>query len=255
MNELFIGGGGFDGFTFLGSLEYIHKNNLLDLKRFYGCSIGSLLGLMYISGKTPTEILNYLLLIDAKEIIKIDIRNITTYNSIFDSSALDTLINGIDYPSETTLGDVYEKSGVHVNIFVTNITSNQYQNLNSVDNSDVQLKDAIKASMSIPFLFPPVIINNNTYIDGCFKNFYGAPPDDRYILGYSIIGKFLNESSHFNNVLASIINLKEPRGCFIIKCDKKDNNSKYFNTDSIDKLELIQMYSDGVKFAKDQLQL
>jgi len=42
MNELFIGGGGFDGFTFLGSLEYIHKNNLLDLKRFYGCSIGSL---------------------------------------------------------------------------------------------------------------------------------------------------------------------------------------------------------------------
>jgi len=255
MNELFIGGGGFDGFTFLGALEYIHKNNLLDLKRFYGCSIGSLLGLMYISGKTPTEILNYLLLIDAKEIMKIDIQNISTNNSIFDSSALDTLINGIDYPSETTLGDVYEKSGVNVNIFVTNVTSNEYQNLNSIDNPDINLKDAIKASMSIPFLFPPVIINNNTYIDGCCKNFYGSPPDDRYILGYSIVGKFLKESSHLINVLTSIINLKEPRGCFIIRCDKKDNNSKYFNTDSIDKLELIQMYSNGVKFAKDQLQL
>ena len=95
MNELFIGGGGFDGFTFLGALEYIHKNNLLDLKRFYGCSIGSLLGLMYISGKTPTEILNYLLLIDSKEIIRLDIRNISITNSIFDSSALDTLINAL----------------------------------------------------------------------------------------------------------------------------------------------------------------
>ncbi len=254
MNELFIGGGGFDGFTFLGALEYIHKNNLLDLKRFYGCSIGSLLGLMYISGKTPTEILNYLLLIDAKEIIRLDIRNISIANSIFDSSALDTLINGIDYPSETTLGDVYENSGVHVNIFVTNVTLNEYQNLNSIDNPDTQLKDAIKASMSIPFLFPPVIINNNTYIDGCCKNLYGSPPDDRYILGYSIIGKYCS-NGYFSNILHTLINLKEPQGCFIIRCDKKDNNSKYFNTDSIDKLEFIQMYSDGVKFAKDQLQL
>ena len=254
MNELFIGGGGFDGFTFLGALEYIHKNNLLDLKRFYGCSIGSLLGLMYISGKTPTEILNYLLLIDSKEIIRLDIRNISITNSIFDSSALDTLINGIDYPSETTLGDVYEKSGVHVNIFVTNVTLNEYQNLNSIDNPDMQLKDAIKASMSIPFLFPPVIINNNTYIDGCCKNLYGSPPDDRYILGYSIIGKHCS-NGYFSNILHTLINLKEPRGCFIIRCDKKDNNSKYFNVDSIDKLEFIQMYSDGVKFAKDQLQL
>ena len=254
MNELFIGGGGFDGFTFLGALEYIHKNNLLDLKRFYGCSIGSLLGLMYISGKTPTEILNYLLLIDAKEIIRLDIRNISITNSIFDSSALDTLINGIDYPSETTLGYVYEKSGVHVNIFVTNVTLNEYQNLNSIDNPDMQLKDAIKASMSIPFLFQPVIINNNTYIDGCCKNLYGSPPDDRYILGYSIIGKYCS-NGYFSNILHTLIKLKEPRGCFIIRCDKKDNNSKYFNTDSIDKLEFIQMYSDGVKFAKDQLQL
>lgn len=254
MNELFIGGGGFDGFTFLGALEYIHKNNLLDLKRFYGCSIGSLLGLMYISGKTPTEILNYLLLIDAKEIIKIDVRNISTNNSIFDSYALDTLINGIDYPSETTLGEVYEKSGVHVNIFVTNVTLNEYQNLNSIDNPDIQLNDAIKASMSIPFLFPPIIINNNTYIDGCCKNFYGSPPDDKYILGYSIIGKHCS-NGYFSNILNTLINLKEPRGCFIIRCDKKDNNSKYFNINSIDKLEFIQMYSDGVKFARDQLKL
>ena len=99
-----------------------------------------------------------------------------------------------------------------------------------------------------------VVINNNTYIDGCCKNLYGSPPDDRYILGYSIIGKYCS-NGYFSNILHTLINLKEPQGCFIIRCDKKDNNSKYFNTDSIDKLEFIQMYSDGVKFAKDQLQL
>ncbi len=253
MNELFIGGGGFDGFTFLGALEYIHKNNLLDLKRFYGCSIGSLLGLMYISGKTPTEILDYLLSIDAKEIIKIDIKNISLNNSILDSSILDVLVKGIDYSDEITLGEVYNKTGIHINISVTNVTLNDYQNLNSFDNPKIKLMDAIKASMSIPFLFPPVIIDNNTYIDGCCKNIYGSPPDDKYILGYCIIGKTVN-INHVNNVINSMINFKEPQGCFIIKCDKKNNISKYLNMDKIDKLELIQMYESGVNYAKNQLE-
>lgn len=254
MNELFIGGGGFDGFTFLGALEYIHKNNLLDLKRFYGCSIGALLGLMYISGKTPTEILEYLLSIDAKEIAKIDIRNISISHSIFDNVILDSLIKGIDFPNETTLADVYSKTGIHVNIFVTNVSMNKYQNLNDTDNPEINLIKAIKASMSIPFLFPPVIINNCTYVDGCCKNLYGSHPDDKYILGYSIIGKNSHVNGHFDNILQTMIDLKEPRGSFIIRCDKKDNSSKYLNMGSIDKLELIQMYSSGVSFAKDQLE-
>lgn len=254
MNELFIGGGGFDGFTFLGALEYIHKKKLLDLKRFYGCSIGSLLGLMYISGKTPTEILDYLLSLDHEEIGKIDVRNISISNSIFDNVILDSLIKGIDFPDETTLGDVYSKTGIHVNIFVTNVNLNKYENLNDIENPEINLSEAIKASMSIPFLFPPVTINNHTYIDGCCKNLYGSPPDDKYILGYSIIGKNSNRNGHFANVLQAMIELKEPRGCFIIRCDKKDNSSKYLDMRSINKLELIQMYSSGVTFAKDQLE-
>ena len=42
MNDLFIGGGGYSGFHFIGALEYIHQKKLLDLKNFYGTSIGAL---------------------------------------------------------------------------------------------------------------------------------------------------------------------------------------------------------------------
>ena len=47
MNDLFIGGGGYGGVMFVGVLEYLHVNKLLDIKNFYGTSIGSLLGIFY----------------------------------------------------------------------------------------------------------------------------------------------------------------------------------------------------------------
>ena len=254
MNELFIGGGGFDGFTFLGALEYIHKNELLDLKNFYGCSIGALIGIMYVSGKSPTEILDFLLRLDPKEIAKLDISNIQTNYAIFDSFLLESIIEGIDYPDETTLLDVYDMTGIHVNIFVTNVTINEYQNLSDTNTPNVKLKDALRASMSIPLLFPPVVINNEKYIDGCCKNIYGSHPDDKYIIGYSIIGKKSNNADNFLcNIFYSMINDREPRGTFIIKCDKTDNIDKYLNINDINKVQFVEMYSSGVNFAKDQL--
>lgn len=252
MNELLIGGGGFDGFTFLGALEYIHKNELLDLKNLYGCSIGAFIGIMYISGKSPTEILDFLIKLDPKEIVKLDVHNIQNNYAIFDSSILESIIKGIEYPDETTLIDVYNITGIHVNIFVTNVSKNTYENLNDTDNPNINLKDAIRASMSIPLLFPPVIINEEKYIDGCCKNIYGSHPEDKYILGYTIIGK-QSSHSHFSGVICSMINNKEPRGTFVINCDKNDNLDKYLNMTNPNKLEFLEMYSNGVKHAKDQL--
>jgi predicted acylesterase/phospholipase RssA len=70
MNDLFIGGGGYSGFTFIGALEYIHQKELLDLKNFYGTSIGALIGVLYISGTQPRCMINLFQKINIEEIIK-----------------------------------------------------------------------------------------------------------------------------------------------------------------------------------------
>jgi predicted acylesterase/phospholipase RssA len=57
MNDLFIGGGGFRGVMFIGVLEYLHEKKLLDIKNFYGTSIGSLIGILYISGIKPKDMI------------------------------------------------------------------------------------------------------------------------------------------------------------------------------------------------------
>ena len=92
MNDLFIGGGGYSGVIFIGSLEYIHENKLLDLKNFYGCSIGSLIGCLYISGNTPKNILSKFLELDLTDIVKYDFNNFISKNFIVNDSLLDNLI-------------------------------------------------------------------------------------------------------------------------------------------------------------------
>jgi predicted acylesterase/phospholipase RssA len=77
MEDLFIGGGGYSGIMFIGVLEYLHENNLLDIKNFYGCSIGSLIGILYLSGYTPKEILSKFMDINLKDIVKYDFNNLS----------------------------------------------------------------------------------------------------------------------------------------------------------------------------------
>jgi hypothetical protein len=253
MNDLFIGGGGYSGIMFIGVLEYLHENNLLDLKNFYGCSIGSLIGILYLSGYTPKEILLKFLDIDLKEIVKYDFHNISN-NHIMDDLFLDTLINYIfEYNNENiTLSEFSLKTKVNINIHVTKLSTKEYINLNNTDYPNVKLKDAIKASMSIPFIFKSVQINGEEYIDGCCKNVYGSPKEDVYICGYSIIVEH-TENTYVSKVFKALLNYGRPRSTFIIECHGQINPGIYLNLDKLESNLVIDMYKSGILFAKEQL--
>ena len=253
MNDLFIGGGGYSGVMFIGVLEYLHENNLLDIKNFYGCSIGSLIGILYLSGYTPKEILLKFLDIDLKEIVKYDLHNISN-NYIIEDLFLETLISYIFKFNDVdiTLSEFSLKTKVNINIHVTNLDKNEYINFNNTDYPNIKLKDAVKASMSIPFIFKSVNINGNEYIDGCCKNIYGSPKEDVYICGYSIIVRFVG-NSFTNRVFKTLLNYSRPRSTFIIECSNEINPSLYLNLDKLESNLVIDMYKKGILFAKQQL--
>ena len=254
MNELFIGGGGYSGIMFIGALEYINEHKLLDLKNFYGCSIGSLIGILYVSGMAPKHILGKFLELDLSEIVK--------YNINYDNKCLidDTLLDSLmeilwcKYSEEITLKEFSGDTSVNINIFVTNVTTNEYINFNNEDYPEIKLKDAIKASMSIPFLFKPVKINGENYIDGCCKNIYGSPPDNRYILGYSIILKTDNKDlSYFSDVLHSMSSGTKPNSVYTIVCKNMGNPGMYMNLNKLDTHFILEMYKNGIEHARETL--
>jgi predicted patatin/cPLA2 family phospholipase len=254
MNELFIGGGGYSGIMFIGALEYINENKLLDLKNFYGCSIGSIIGILYISGLTPKHILGKFLELDFNDIIKYDIN----YDGqcLLDGKLLDSFMDFIweKYDKEITLSEFSKSTSVNINIFVTNVTVNKYVNFNNKEYPNIKLKDAIKASMSIPFLFSPVEINNEFYIDGGCKNIYGCPPDNKYILGYSIIVETdRKELSYITSILKSLINCDKPNSVFTIICKNIANPGIYMNLNNLNSQFIFDMYKNGIKHARETL--
>ncbi len=256
MNDLFIGGGGYSGVIFIGALEYIHQKKLLDLKNFYGCSIGSLIGCLYICGFTPKSILSKFLDLNLEEIVKYDFNNLPSENYIIDDDLLDTLIGFLwEYHEfDVTLSQFSNIHKVNVNIYTTNITKNLYTNFNNKDFPDVKLKDALKASMSIPFLFKPININGDMYIDGCCKNLYGSPPSEVYICGYSLILNSLSiNKSYITNVMTSMLTKVKPKSTFLIECDNILNPDTYLNLNKLDERNILDMYKRGINFAKEYL--
>lgn len=255
MNDLSIGGGGYSGIIYIGALEYIHEKKLLDLKNFYGCSIGSLIGCLYISGYTPKSILNKFLDLNLEEIVKYDFNNLPSENYIMNDDLLDTLIGFLwEYHAfDVTLSQFCNACNVNVNIYTTNLTKNLYTNFNNKDFPDVKLKDALRASMSIPFLFKPININGDMYIDGCCKNLYGSPPSEVYIRGYSLILDSYTNTSYINNVIASMLTKVKPRSTFLIECAYVPNPDTYLNLNKLDEKSILEMYKQGINFAKNSL--
>lgn len=256
MNDLLIGSGGYDGIRFLGALEYLHENELLDLKRFYGCSIGSIIGIYYILGFKPREILDILINLNIFEVVKYDFKNIPKNNSILDHAIMERLFQKLweKISEDTTIEEFVNKTGVDVNIHVTNITRNIYESFNIRTRPTVKLKDAMKASMSIPFIFPSININSEEFVDGGCKNAFGAAPDDGFICGYSIISIDEEEAGYVAKIFRSIINYKQPRSVFTIKCICTGSKSIYLKLNKQDKVLILDMYQSGINSAIKSLQ-
>jgi|TARA_B110000902_G_scaffold117766_1_gene138138 NTE family protein len=254
MNDLFIGGGGYSGFHFIGALEYIHQKKLLDLKNFYGTSIGALIGTLYISGTEPKSMINMFQKINLEEIVKYEFTNIQ--NGLLDDSLLDTLISFVTdkYPPDINLYDFSMKTNVNICIYVTNVTRNEYRCLSNKHNPKVRLKDALKASMSIPFLFKPVEIEDELYVDGCCKNLFGSPPKEIYVCGYSIIINSNKAKTYPFQIICSIFTRELPNSTYIINIDNQIDVNVYLNLNKMSSKFIIDMYKNGIYTTKAQLE-
>lgn len=254
MNDLFIGGAGYGGPIFLGGLAYLDQKNLLDLKNVYGCSVGALIVTSYALGIKPRQMFDFI-----KDIgfnfIRYDIKNIKDYH-IIDDNALDKFLQIIDINKDNTnitLSEFKAKTGINVNIYATDITNNLYKCFNNITDGHVKLKTALKASMSIPFLFKPVQIDGNLYLDGCVKNLYGSPPRDIYICGYSFVINTYDRDSYFIQCLNAGIHSSKPRTTFLIDFDHLKGSDTYLKLDSIDVNFLTLMFKSGLERCKKQL--
>lgn len=160
---VFLSGGGALGFAHIGMLQAMEEEGISP-DYVAGASMGALIGAVYSAGKSPQEIKQIVL--DEKLYRK---------SRLFSFSG--AKVKGVSLSSHRKVRKILEKYiGTdsfaelerHYMVSVSNLTLSRTE----VKDSGGHLIDWVLASMSIPAVFEPVIMDGNIYIDGGSLNHF-----------------------------------------------------------------------------------
>jgi predicted acylesterase/phospholipase RssA len=173
--NLVISGGGLNGFYFLGALKYLYNNNLLDIKKILGVSIGSVFAYLLIIGYDIDFIVNVFIKITLEKYIpEINLDLILDEYYICDNTKFNKIIEYLTKKKNInlniTLLELYQKTKINFIIGTVNISKHIYEYISHDNYPNLNVLTAVKMSYAIPLIFKPVIHNNMFYVDGGILN-------------------------------------------------------------------------------------
>ena len=199
-DTLVLSGGGSYGFLQLGvfhCIEQYYPEILTNIQIVSGCSIGAIIGYLYIIGLTSNEIFYFLIkLLDVSKKIHLDLTN--TFNSygLYNQTHITPILIDISLQKIgviPTLIQLKKLTGKTLICSVYNFTDSKLEYLSLETYPDLSCIDALLMSSAIPIIFSPFIFNDKQYIDsGIVDNF---PVECIYAQSTNILG--INTSSDF----------------------------------------------------------
>jgi NTE family protein len=149
-----LSGGGALGIAHLNVIRELQENNYHP-KEILGTSMGAILGACYALSYSDSDIYQFI-----KEF-----SNILKWGKISFSQSSLLSTDKIENLFTQLYGDkVIADADTTLKIVATDFNTGQAIVFDS--SSEILIKDAVLASMAIPGIFPPVMINNNYYVDG-----------------------------------------------------------------------------------------
>lgn len=162
---IFLSGGGALGFAHIGALKALEEVGIHP-DYIAGASMGALVGVFYAYGYTPDEISRMVIdkeLYSTKNILAISGKNSDSRRlGVFSHKKVRELLE--HYIPTDSFNDLKKE----MTVVVSNLSKSRTEWVNSGDS----LTDYVLASMSIPCIFEPILMNGDIYIDGgCFNHF------------------------------------------------------------------------------------
>ena len=175
--NLIVGGAGINGSYYLGALWNLEeKGYLTEINTYVGSSVGSVISLLMIIGYSPKIIQEVVVKLDLRGIFENinsdDVLNFIDSFGICDPRILMkiifTFLKKANVESNVTFQQLFKQ--YKKKLFVTGTCLNTHSiHLFSVESHpNMKVLDAIRISISIPFVFSPVKFENSLYIDGAY---------------------------------------------------------------------------------------
>ncbi len=157
---LVLSGGGTRGFAHLGAIKALEENGIKpDIVS--GVSAGSIIGALYADGQEPEKIMEALISKKLLAFVKI----IFPRKGLLKMSGFERTLRG------SLKAKRFEDLEIPLYVHAVNINTVKYTRFDKGD-----LVQAVKASSSIPVVFPPVDIDGHQYLDGGIVNNFPVEP-------------------------------------------------------------------------------
>ena len=242
MVNLTIGGGNFKGISYVGALEYLYQNKMINkIENFYGSSVGTIIGIFYIIGYTPFEIFNILLNLNLQDCWDFSFNNLEYSFSLISDTFFKKIKQVFEKMenSNITFIEFYNKYNVKLNLFATSLTQRKNVCFNIETHPNTNVFMVLQASCSIPLIFPPVNINDEYYIDGCMKCIDGISKN--IILNDENIHFVIKGDYSFKKISSFIEYISEVISCTL-------QNEENFNTDYTISIKTSEEYATKYNF-------
>lgn len=178
-HKLILSGGGSGILKILYSLEVLEDKGLLDINEFYGTSAGSIISLLLSTGFSVKSSIKIIEKIDPIKILTPDSKmflNLWTSKGITDNSKIgqiiDIFLQTACKNENITFLEHFNKTNKHFCVFATNVSKQNTLTFNHIDTPNMKVRDAILMSCNIPFLFKPMIYEDNIVCDGCLSSHF-----------------------------------------------------------------------------------
>ena len=200
INQLVLSGGGVLGYSYIGVLKYMEEMNILtNVKNIIGCSAGAIFGTLLAFGFTSNELYTTLITINPSEYFEITLDSIIGLPNKKGLDNGDKFINKIKeligvktLNPDITFLEMYEKTGIKLELGVSNIIQMRFELCNYETTPNIPVHLALRASLAIPFVIQPVRIGDWWYCDGGVCNNY---PIDKMLDCKTTLGIYLTNST------------------------------------------------------------
>jgi len=236
INELIFSSGGIYGISLIGFLEELSSHYpLRKIKNLIGCSIGSLILFFFNIGYTVDEIKKVMFDMDFTSFHDLKIMNFIEKMGFDEGDKIKNVLrkytNDKNISENITFQELYEKTGVILTITVSNLSKNIPEYHNVIHTPHLNILESLQMSMCIPFLFMPILSDNNYYCDGALTDPYPYYYFNEYNKNKKdSIGVWLLSKSEYDNL------------------NNKSNNVQFQEPFEYIKNILFMMYNQFMKY-------
>jgi len=251
-----------------GYLFALKQYNLLEkdysnIKRFIGCSSGSIVALLMSIG-IPLNVMynisdriNYSTILDINNLDNL-FNNTGLFDTINIKKTIDNILEKFNIKKNITFLELYNKTNNKLIIKVFNLSLNKEEYISYKNFPDMPVSLSVCMSSAIPFLFKPVVYNDYLFVDGAING--GTPVIEKYknyisitivnseilLLNNLTFHKYIGRLIQSTNNKYSNFEFNNNKRNVIIKT--KLNMSINFSIESIKKKEdLINGYNQTIK--------